>query len=51
MLVSNEKAGELMGWKPEFGNQDCSHRRPSKTIDWFNTPDNMSRYKSTIYNV
>ncbi len=51
LLASNEKARELLGWKPEYGNHDGLYRGLSKTIDWLSTPENLDRYKSTIYNV
>lgn len=51
LLASNEKAGHLLGWKPEYGNNDGLHRGLSKTINWLSAPENLGRYKSTIYNV
>ena len=51
LLASNEKAGNLLGWKPRYGNHDGLRRGISKTIDWFSTPDNLGRYKSTVYNL
>ena len=51
LLASNEKARNLLGWKPEYGNHAGLNKGLSKTIDWLSTPENLGRYKSTVYNV
>ena len=51
LLASNEKARNLLEWKPEYGNHAGLNKGLSKTIDWLSTPENLARYKSTIYNV
>jgi dTDP-glucose 4,6-dehydratase len=47
----NNKAGELLGWRPKYGGADGLRRGLSETIAWFTNPSNLSRYKSDIYNI
>lgn len=47
LLGCNRKLLSLTAWKPEY-NLD---QGLSLTIDWFRQPDNLKRYKSTIYNL
>ena len=51
LLASNEKAEKLLGWKPRYGNSDGFRKGLSKTIDWFRNPENLGRYKLTVYNL
>ena len=51
LLASNEKAEKLLGWKPRYGNSDGLRKGLSKTIDWFRNPENLGRYKLTVYNL
>lgn len=43
----NSKLKRLTGWSPEITLEEGLRR----TIDWFTRPENLSRYKTGIYNV
>lgn len=51
LLASNEKATELLGWKPEFGSKEGLKRGLRATADWFTDGANLRRYKTEIYNL
>lgn len=51
LWASNQKAKNLLNWLPEFGGKDGFKMGLSKTIDWFTNSENLSRYKSDIYNI
>lgn len=46
LLGSNERITTLTGWEPHFSLEEGLE----KTIEWFTRPQNLSRYKPTIYN-
>ncbi len=47
LWCDNTKIKTLTGFEPE-----CSIRQGlQKTIDWFTVPENLAKYKATIYNV
>lgn len=43
---SNEKIKRLTGWSPRY----TLRQGLAETIEWFRNPDNLSKYKSNIYN-
>jgi NAD dependent epimerase/dehydratase len=47
LLGSNQKIMELTNWKPNF----TLEQGLEQTIEWFSDKNNLSRYKSDIYNV
>lgn len=51
LWADNTKAAELLGWIPEYAGLDGFRRGLTKTIAWFNQPENLKRYKADIYNV
>jgi NAD dependent epimerase/dehydratase len=51
LLASNEKARDLLGWKPAYSGLDGLRRGLVGTIDWFSKPDHLASYKSHIYNL
>ena len=51
LWADNKKALRLMNWSPMYGGVDGFRRGVSHTIEWFMLPENLSRYKSSIYNV
>ena len=51
LWADNHKAKQLFGWEPEYAGRDGFKRGLIKTIEWFNQPDNLARYKSDIYNL
>jgi len=51
LWADNSKALKLFGWSPTFAGKDGLQKGLSKTIEWFSSPVNLSRYKSGIYNI
>ncbi len=51
LWASNEKAGELLGWKPEYGGVEGFHRGLEETVAWFCKPSHLESYKPEIYNL
>jgi len=51
LRASNEKASELLAWQPSFGGIDGFRQGLAETISWFRKPENLSGYKSGIYNI
>jgi dTDP-glucose 4,6-dehydratase len=51
LWASNQKAGELLGWQPEFGGIEGFRRGLAQTVEWFSEPANTASYKSDIYNL
>lgn len=51
LWADNNKARELLDWKPEYGQRDGFRRALAETAEWFAAPANLARYKHGIYNV
>lgn len=51
LWASNDKAAELLDWRPTYGGRDGFRRGLTETIEWFGDQDNITAYKSDIYNV
>lgn len=51
LWASNDKAGDLLGWRPQYTGIDGFRRGLDETIAWFKDPDNLASYKSEIYNL
>jgi len=51
LWASNAKAQRLCSWTPAYGGLDGFRNGISETIAWFQEPENLSRYKSDIYNL
>ncbi len=51
LWASNEKAGELLGWRPKYGGVEGFHRGLEETIAWFSKPSHLESYKPEIYNL
>ena len=51
LWADNNKAAELLGWKPEYAGLDGLRRGLSQTAEWFSNPENLRSYKSDIYNI
>jgi dTDP-glucose 4,6-dehydratase len=50
LWASNEKARDLLGWQPQYGDLDGFRRGLAETVAWFSDPDHLSLYKSDVYN-
>jgi NAD dependent epimerase/dehydratase len=51
LWASNDKAREILGWKPQYGGLEGFRRGLAETIEWVTTPAHLSRYRSDIYNL
>jgi dTDP-glucose 4,6-dehydratase len=51
LWADNSKAKEILNWKPKFAGWDGLRNGLEQTIAWFSRPENLSGYKSGIYNL
>lgn len=51
LLSNNTKAKKLLNWEPQFKGKKGFEQGIRKTIEWFCKKENLSLYKSNIYNV
>ena len=51
LWADNSKAKEILNWKPRFAGRDGLKSGLEETIAWFSHPENLSGYKSGIYNL
>lgn len=50
LWADNEKAKQLFGWTPEFGDSAGFKRGLALTAEWFSDPKNLALYKTDRYN-
>lgn len=51
LWASNDRARELLGWQPQYGDMEGFRRGIAETVAWFRNPSNLASYKSDIYNL
>ena len=51
LWADNSKAKNILNWKPRFAGRDGLKNGLEETIAWFSQPENLSGYKSGIYNL
>ncbi len=51
LWASNEKALQLLDWRPEYASKEGFRRGLQETIDWFRVEKNLQAYKAHIYNI
>jgi dTDP-glucose 4,6-dehydratase len=51
LWADNTKAKKMFGWSPRYGGLEGLREGLTETIDWFSNQENLSRYKSNLYNV
>lgn len=51
LWADNQLARELTGWAPAYPGVEGLRRGLERTIDWFQQPGNLGRYKAGIYNI
>ena len=51
LFASNDKARRLLGWSPQYGGLDGLRRGLALTVEWFNNPEALKRYKHDQYNI
>ena len=51
LFASNQKAKELLNWKPKYSGLPGFIKSLEKTIAWFKENNNYKNYNSDIYNI
>ncbi len=51
LWADTTKAKELLGWEPSYAGREGFKKGLNETIDWFTKSENLSTYKSGIYNL
>jgi dTDP-glucose 4,6-dehydratase len=51
LCAGTEKAARLLKWSPGFGGLDGFKRGLARTVEWFEDPPNLARYKADAYNI
>lgn len=51
LWAANQKAKELLNWKPQYGDREGFKRGIQETIEWFTNPQNLAQYKTDVYNI
>jgi NAD dependent epimerase/dehydratase len=51
LWAANDKARELLDWRPRYGGLDGFRRGLTETAAWFKEPLHLASYKSDIYNL
>lgn len=51
LWADNQKALDLFGWKPKYAGLDGFRNGLTETIEWFLHGQNLSSYKSNLYNI
>lgn len=51
LWADNQKAKKLLGWEPSYGGREGFNRGLTETIAWFSNPQNLSSYKTDVYNI
>lgn len=49
LWADNAKAKALLGWQPQYGDLDGFRRGLKHTVEWFQNPDNLRRYRVGRY--
>ena len=51
LWADNTKARDLTGWEPLYAGNDGFRRGLVETVEWFTNPDNLKKYKATLYSI
>jgi len=51
LWADNEKAKDLLGWQPSYGDKEGFRKGLVETIEWFTDPRNLASYKTDVYNI
>jgi len=51
LWADNTKAKRLFDWQPEYCDRDGIRRGLAETAEWFQDPNNLSRYRADDYNI
>ena len=51
LKADNTKAKKILKWKPLYSGKNGLKKGLKETIEWFSNSENMSKYKTNIYNI
>ena len=51
LWADNTKARDLTSWEPKYAGKDGFRRGLLETVEWFTNPENLKKYKTTLYNI
>jgi NAD dependent epimerase/dehydratase len=51
LWACNDKARELLDWRPAYGGLDGFRRGLAETVEWFSHPAHLAPYRSDTYNL
>ncbi|MEN6348179.1 MAG: NAD-dependent 4,6-dehydratase LegB [Syntrophomonas sp.] len=51
LWADNTKARNLTGWQPSYHGLEGLRRGLTETIEWFNKPENLVKYRAGVYNL
>ncbi|MEL0162981.1 MAG: GDP-mannose 4,6-dehydratase, partial [Halieaceae bacterium] len=51
LVACTQKARDSIGWRPQFEGHEGLRRGLQHTAEWFQNPSNLSRYKTSAYNL
>lgn len=51
LWANNAKAKKLLNWEPHYGGRDGFKRGLKETVAWFQSPENLCRYRPDKYTV
>jgi dTDP-glucose 4,6-dehydratase len=51
LCADNAKARRLLNWSPQYAGLEGFKRGLIRTVEWFNDPANLSRYRADVYNL
>lgn len=51
LLAGTDKAGNLLGWSPEYASPEGFKKALGETAEWFGKAENLKLYKTDRYNI
>ena len=51
LWAANDKAYELLQWRPKYGGLEGLQKGLVETVEWFSDPLHLAKYKTNIYNI
>jgi len=51
LYACNDKARRMLNWSPQYSGLDGFRRGLARTVEWFQDPANLARYKADTYNL
>ena len=50
LISLNKKAKKILKWSPKYSGKDGFNKGLKETVEWFSNKENLSKYKSNLYN-